>query len=168
VLARQDTHTLTLLEYLRQVDKQCASFEDFAALRGRLESPDWEYFQLSEAGLKNAASDSGATGSSYDYVRLDRELGDVLQLLGDDTVIAVVGEGCFVLVSSNNPMRGEIKGGLAIDVGPTVLELAGYPLPPAVRGKSWVAGNELKNTSLGLSAEEEEILRERLSGLGYL
>jgi len=170
VLARQENHMLTLLEFLGQADKHCASFEDFSALRSKLESQDWDYCQLIDAGLKNAASRfaSADSGSADEYLRLDRELGEVLQHLSDDTVIAAIGDGCFVLVSSNNPISGEHKDGATVDVAPTLLELAGYPLPSAMEGKSWVAGMELKNASSGLTAEEEEILRERLSGLGYI
>jgi len=167
VLARQENHTLSLLEFLEQADKQCASFDDFSALRSKLDAGDWDYCQLSDSGLKNASSHAGS-GSADDYLRLDWELDEVLQYLGDDTIIAVVGEGCFVLVSANNPISGEHKEGSTVDIAPTLLELAGYPLPAATEGKSWVAGMELKNASSGLTAEEEEILRERLSGLGYI
>jgi len=168
VLARQENHALTLLDFLEQADKQCASFDNFAALRRKLDSGDWDYCQLIDEGLMNAASSSAGSRSADDYLRLDRELGEVLQHLNDDTIIAVVGEGCFVLVSANNPIGGEHKDGSAPDIASTLLELAGYPLPATMEGKSWVAGMELKNASSGLTAEEEEILRERLSGLGYI
>lgn len=161
VLARQENHTLTLVEFLEQAGKQCARFEDFKSLAARLETPDWDYCQLTDAGLKIAPD------SADEYVRLDRELGDVLQYLDDDTVIAILGEGCFVLVSGNNPISGEQKDGSVADMAPTLLELAGYPLPAATEGKSWVAGMELHSAS-GLTDEEEAILRERLSGLGYI
>jgi hypothetical protein len=161
VLARQENHTLTLLEFFQQAGKQCADFDDFASLRTKLEVGDWDYCQLT------AASFPTDNWSAADYLHLDQELGEVLQHLSDDTIIAVVGKGCFVLVSANNPISGEHKDGSSLDIAATLLELAGYPLPSAVEGKSWVAGMELKSTS-GLTAEEEEILRERLSGLGYI
>jgi len=166
VLARQENHALTLLEFLGQAGKQCASFEDFGSLRTRLESGDWDYCQLTDSRLRNASSQAGS-GSANEYLHLDRELGEVLEHLSDDTIITIIGEGCFVLVASNNPLTGEHKEGFAVDVAPTLLELAGYPLLPVVEGKSWVAGMELTSSS-GLTAEEEEILRERLSGLGYI
>jgi hypothetical protein len=166
ILARQENQALTLIEFLGQADKGCASFEDFDSLRCRLETQDWDYCQLTDAGLKNAA-DSAGTGSADEYLRLDRELGEVLQYLSDDTVIALVGDGCFVLISGNSPLSGEHKDGSVADIAPTLLELAGYPLPATTEGKSWVAGMELKSAS-GLTDEEEAILRERLSGLGYI
>jgi hypothetical protein len=161
ILARQENHTLTLFEFLEQAEKQCVRFEDFKSLASRLETPDWDYCQLTDAGLKNASD------STDKYLRLDQELGDVLQYLSDDTVIAILGEGCFVLVSGNNPLSGEHKDGSVADIAPTLLELAGYPLPAGTEGKSWVAGMDL-NSASGLTDEEEAILRERLSGLGYI
>jgi arylsulfatase A-like enzyme len=166
VLARQENHTLTLLEFLGQAGKHCAGFDDFAALRNKLEAQDWDYCLFTDARLGNA-SDSAGTRSADEYFRLDRELGEVLQHLSDDTVIAVVGDGCFILVSANNPIIGLYSDGSSSDISPTVLELAGYPLPSETEGESWVAGMELKTTS-GLTTEEEAMLRERLSGLGYI
>ena len=84
----------------------------------------------------------------------------------DDTLILVLGKGCFVLLSANHPISG-YQAGSGLDVTPTLLELAGYPLPASTPGKSWVAGMELNNTS-GLTDDEQALLRERLSGLGYI
>jgi len=161
VLARQENHALTLLEFFQQAGKQCGNFNDFATLREKLEADDWDYCQLTSASfpVDNWSAD--------DYLNLDNELGEMLQYLSDDTIITVVGKGCFVLVSANNPTSGEHMNGSATDIAPTLVELAGYPLPSSIEGKSWVAGMELKSTS-GLSEEEEAILRERLSGLGYI
>jgi hypothetical protein len=161
VLARQEDHTLTLLEFFQQAGKQSRGFDDFTAMRRSLEADDWDYCQLT------AASFPADNWSVDDFSNLDQELGEVLQYLSDDTIITVVGKGCFVLVSANNPISGEFKDGSTADIAPTLLELAGYPLPPSVEGKSWVSGMELKSTS-GLTTEEEEILRDRLSGLGYI
>ena len=160
MLARQENHILTITEFLEQAGKQCADFKDFDELRIKLEAGDWDYCQLS-------ASFSSDSGSADEYLHLDREFGEMLQHLSDDTIIAVIGNGCFILVSSNNPISGEHKDGSVLDITPTLLELAGYPLPSAVEGKSWVAGMELKSAS-GLTEEEEAMLRERLSGLGYI
>jgi len=165
-LARQGNHTLTLIQFLEQAHRQCASFQDFGSLRSRLEAQDWDYCQLIDTRLRNTLN-SASTGLANEYFRLDQEMGEVLQCLSDDTIIAVVGDGCFVVVAGNNPISGEYNGGSASDISPTLLELAGYPLPSAVEGQSWVAGMELRGFS-GLTDEEEAILRERLSGLGYI
>jgi hypothetical protein len=155
-----------------------ASQSNFSVLKYILETQSWDYCQLIEHGLEklrqNIAPSSAESWLRDYYLHLDRELEAVLQKLGDDTVILVVADasadskGSFILASSNNPLNGEHKGGSATDISPTLLELAGYPLPSGVHGKSWVAGMELNTSSSGLTAEEEEILRERLSGLGYI
>jgi len=160
VLARQENHTLTLMEYFQQADKLCVDTNDPVTLREKLSVGDWDYLQYT------AASFPADSWSADDYIRLDNELGDVLEELDDDTSITILGKGCFVLVSANNPISGEHNGS-ASDIAPTLVQLAGYPLPSSTEGKSLVEGMELNNDS-GLSADEQEILRDRLSGLGYV
>lgn len=160
VLARQEAHTLTLMEYFQQADKLCVDTADAVTLREKLSVGDWDYLQYT------AASYPADNWSADDYLRLDTDLGEVLQELDDDTSITILGNGCFVLVSANNPISGEHNGSTA-DVAPTLVQLAGYPLPSATEGKSWVAGMELNNAS-GLTEDEQQILRDRLSGLGYV
>jgi hypothetical protein len=47
--------------------------------------------------------------------------------------------------------------------------MSGNEIPESKQGKSIIAGKAVQRLSWGnLSAEEEEILRERLSGLGYI
>ena len=77
--------------------------------------------------------------------------------------------GSFILAASNNPPSGEVEGAHLLDMAPTLLELGGYGIPASMLGKSLVAGKTLGTGSeTGFSAEEEEIIRERLSGLGYI
>lgn len=161
VLARQEHHTLTLMEYFQQADKLCVDTSDPLTLREKLSVGDWDYLQYT------AASYPAGNWSADDYLRLDRDLGEALQELSDDTVILVLGRDCFVLVAASNPISGEYSGGSAADLAPTLVQLAGFPLPSATEGKSWVAGMELNN-SAGLTADEQQILRDRLSGLGYI
>jgi len=77
--------------------------------------------------------------------------------------------GSFVLASSNNPLQGEIQGARLLDIAPTLLELGGYDLPPSMQGRSLVAGMEANIAGpSGYSADEEAVVRDRLSGLGYI
>jgi len=161
VLARQENHTLTLMEYFQQAEKLCMDITDPVTLREKLSVGDWDYLQFT------AASFPADNWSADDYLRFDNDLGEVLQELDDDTSITILGKDCFVLVSANNPISGEHKDGLNSDIAPTLVQLAGYPLPSATEGKSWVEGMELNNSS-GLTADEQQILRDRLSGLGYV
>lgn len=159
ILARHESHTLTLGEFLIQAGKEFAVFDDFAALQAKLASGAWDCCQYS-------ASFSAEGDSTDPYLDFDLGLGETLHYLSDDTALVIVGESCFVLVASNNPITG-YQDGSTLDLTPTILELAGYPLPSAAEGKSWVAGMELNNSS-GLTEDEQAMLRERLSGLGYI
>jgi predicted AlkP superfamily phosphohydrolase/phosphomutase len=77
--------------------------------------------------------------------------------------------GAFILAAPNNPLHGEVEGVHLLDIAPTLLELGGYDIPDSMQGKSLVAGQSLENvTDRDLTEEDEEILRERLSGLGYI
>lgn len=76
--------------------------------------------------------------------------------------------GSFILAGSNNPLSGELAGAHILDLAPTLLELGGYDIPASMQGKSLVAGKALAAGESGFSASEEEIIRERLSGLGYI
>jgi predicted AlkP superfamily phosphohydrolase/phosphomutase len=73
--------------------------------------------------------------------------------------------GAMVLASPLGSVRGEITGAHLLDIAPTLLELAGYDVPSSMQGQS-LAG---KATNVQpLSADDEAVLRERLSGLGYI
>jgi predicted AlkP superfamily phosphohydrolase/phosphomutase len=77
--------------------------------------------------------------------------------------------GTFILATSNSPLSGEVQGAQLLDVAPTLLDLAGYEIPASMQGKSMVAGQSMETEDASdLSRDEEEILRERLSGLGYI
>ena len=111
-------------------------------------------------------------------LRFDLDLGRVLELADDETIVLIFSDhaaantfqpGCFVLASTNNPLNGAVEGVWWSDLEPTLLELGGYPIPESFPGRSRVAGMMLADAERpDLSAEEEEMLRERLSALGYI
>jgi predicted AlkP superfamily phosphohydrolase/phosphomutase len=77
--------------------------------------------------------------------------------------------GAFILAGANNPLSGEVQGARLLDIAPTLLELGGYDVPSSMQGRSLAAGHQPDAAGIdGLSSSEEEILRERLSGLGYV
>jgi predicted AlkP superfamily phosphohydrolase/phosphomutase len=76
--------------------------------------------------------------------------------------------GSFILAASTNPLHGEVAGARLLDIAPTLLELGGYDVPPSMQGRSLAAGQVAPAAAAGLSPEGEEVLRERLSGLGYI
>ena len=76
--------------------------------------------------------------------------------------------GSFILAASNNPLSGEITGARLLDIAPTLMDLGGYEIPPIMQGRSLVAGVTGQPGGDSLAPSEETIIRERLSGLGYL
>jgi predicted AlkP superfamily phosphohydrolase/phosphomutase len=77
--------------------------------------------------------------------------------------------GSFILAASNSPLQGELEGARLLDIAPTLLELGGYDVPSSMQGSSLLAGGTRPAAGAGgFSADEEEIVRERLRGLGYI
>jgi hypothetical protein len=155
----------------------------FEAVRHLLGHRQWDYFQFIDRGpsqILQALGDTASRKAIRDYCSYyDDELGATLESLSEDAVVlqvllqsALGAEnvcGGFILAATNNPLEGEIKGARLVDMVPTLLELGGYQIPAHMQGKSLVAGKTLDSADdTDLSAEEEAILRERLSGLGYI
>jgi predicted AlkP superfamily phosphohydrolase/phosphomutase len=77
--------------------------------------------------------------------------------------------GAFVLAAPNLPPLGEVEGARLIDMAPTLLELGGYDIPDSMQGKSLVSGRGISPpTPANERGTEDQSVRERLSGLGYL
>jgi predicted AlkP superfamily phosphohydrolase/phosphomutase len=47
--------------------------------------------------------------------------------------------GMFILVAPNSPRRGKYEGARLIDIAPTLLELAGRPIPATMQGRSLIS-----------------------------
>ena len=77
--------------------------------------------------------------------------------------------GAFILAAPNVPELGEINSAKLLDIAPTLMEVGGYEIPDAFQGRS-LFGGSLADASreASTSAEAEETIRERLSGLGYI
>jgi hypothetical protein len=116
------------------------------------------------------------------YQDIDRALGDVFEQVDEETAVVLISgpaaasgqdepgpsQGCFILAAPGSPLSGELQGVRPVDIAPTLLQLAGVALPTALGGRSLLEGRELSEAPDDLSAEEEELLRERLSALGYI
>jgi predicted AlkP superfamily phosphohydrolase/phosphomutase len=76
--------------------------------------------------------------------------------------------GAFVLSAPNCPLTGEYKGAHLLDIAPTLLDLAGYEVPSTMHGHSLVAGMNKKAPVDHLDEDPEQIIRDRLAGLGYV
>lgn len=73
--------------------------------------------------------------------------------------------GAFVLAGPGVPAAGEFERAHLLDVAPTLLQLADYDVPPSMQGRSLLDSDQAPT---GLTATDEETIRERLSGLGYI
>lgn len=77
--------------------------------------------------------------------------------------------GSFILAAPGLQLEGELAQTHILDMAPTLLELGGYDVPASMQGRSLLseAGGRAA-TAAGFSALGESLIRERLSGLGYL
>ena len=76
--------------------------------------------------------------------------------------------GAFILAAPNCPLSGELEGVHLLDMAPTLLELGGYDVPPSMQGRSLFEGAAVGLPESALSLSDEELVRQRLSGLGYI
>jgi len=74
----------------------------------------------------------------------------------------------FILAAPNCPLTGEYDGARLLDIAPTLLDLAGYEIPETMQGHSLVAGLEKKSPSGGHGSGDDQIIHDRLAGLGYV
>jgi len=155
------------------------SRDRFALARRYLQNQECDHLQIIEAGaetLQRLLADQPAQLQDFPLF-LDEQIGSLLEFLSEETVLLVLFthkahntiESGFILASANNPLHAEVHGARLLDMSPTLLQLAGEDIPISMQGKSLVAGIDLEQGSnAGLSQDEEELLRERLSGLGYI
>ncbi len=76
--------------------------------------------------------------------------------------------GSFILAGSNVPACGPIERAHLLDMAPTLLELGGCEVPSSMQGRSIAPTAGVLAGQTGYSPLEEDIIRERLSGLGYI
>ncbi len=76
--------------------------------------------------------------------------------------------GAFILAGSHVPPSGRLDGAHLLDMAPTLLEIGGHDIPSSMQGRSLATGEAVVTSAAGYSSIEEEILRNRLSGLGYI
>lgn len=82
--------------------------------------------------------------------------------------VAPTKEGAFVLASPQLPPLGEIQGAGLLDIAPTLLDLTGRDRLPDLLGRSLIEGRDVQGSDGGTSPDDEELIRERLRGLGYI
>lgn len=79
--------------------------------------------------------------------------------------------GAFILAGPGVPAAGEVDGVHLLDLAPTLLELGGYDVPPAMRDRTPLSGLADASAALagaGTHPDGDAIVHDRLSGLGYI
>ncbi len=137
--------------------------------QGVVEPADCELLRNELVARLGALDDSGSgpTCAAYRPDEIYRSLRGVAPELIVDCLSRPRAEGAWILASSNNPLCGEIEGASLLDVAPTLLELAGHEIPGSMQGRSLVAGLAGREQRPSAASDEEQI-RQRLSGLGYI
>jgi hypothetical protein len=121
--------------------------------------------QLARAGIQFQTVEM----TSSPIETLDAELGKVLGSLDDQIAVCVVLPSGFILATSNPSLQGEKEGTSLSDVVATIIELGGSVAPEWLEGKSFLQNAETSAAEeMGYTKDEEEIVRERLQGLGYI
>lgn len=150
------------------------SQQQFERLRQFLAAGELGYFHIVDRSPAKPADETRNDVSAAYRLHIDGQVGQTLETISEDTVVLIVcvadhQPAGFVLATLGLPLQGEIQGAHLQDLAPTLLELGGMPIPPTMDGKPLVMGGIMRpDASPGLTPEEEEILRERLSGLGYI
>ena len=143
----------------------CLYLEDVGI--DRLQRGHWKYFDERAGG--DPASELGRAVPEF-YAAVDAGLGSLLEVIDAETAVACVSAygpaagGLFVLAGPGCPAGGPVPSATAGALVRALLEAAGLPVPA-----------ELTEESLGVAAaddaseiDDEEAIRDRLSGLGYI
>ncbi len=78
--------------------------------------------------------------------------------------------GAFVLAGPGVPELGELRDTKLLDVAPTLLEHGGWDVPAGMQGMRSCPGGASTEagSSMPFSPSGDDLVRERLKGLGYL
>ncbi len=94
-----------------------------------------------------------------------------IHLRGNETELddcTVTRQGVFILAGQQIPLQSPLIGARLLDIAPTLLELGGYPIPPSMQGHSLLSGTVVSERVNSTEADDDHLIRERLSGLGYI
>ncbi|MCP4362619.1 MAG: hypothetical protein GY796_31840 [Chloroflexi bacterium] len=150
---------------------------EFTAVKHLLRYEEWSCFQFvinGRAHLQQIAPEKAQDLAPGYFTYLDEELEQVLSLLDEDTAVVIITRHpennsfiSFILAVPNNPLPDQLTNVHPFDIAPTLLTLAGCKVPSTMQGNALVL-NALSSDTILLPDEEEALLRERSSGLGYI
>jgi len=151
-------------------DIHSLSRQQFEQVLAWIKGDDWGACLIEDHGLRFANTEEIRSS----YIRnLDQWLGLLFEFLDDETVVSILFRpetllSRFILAAPFVDPAGEVKGVETNDVAATLMHLCGL-----VRGEIdpekliLKRKGSLDERTRDLSEDEESILRERLSGLGY-
>jgi predicted AlkP superfamily phosphohydrolase/phosphomutase len=77
--------------------------------------------------------------------------------------------GAFILAAPGGAPSGEVDGAHLLQLAPTLLELGGFDVPDSMSGGSGLPAHAAAPVhDLVVSESDEEVIRQRLTGLGYI
>ena len=136
-----------------------------------MQNQEWGACLIEDHGLEFL----GEKNSPNRYLQmLDEGMGLLFEALTDETLVAVLTRRVdalsgFILAAPFAEPVGEVKDAKMSDVAATLLHLCGLVSGDPTHGKLILRPSEsVEKAGNSLSQDEEAILRERLSGLGYL
>ena len=144
--------------------------KQWTLLIDQLMNPSWDYIHFVDH-----PPDLAPYPETQHSLRLDEQIGRVLEMLDDQTALLVIGglqpqppsSGFFLLAAPTCPISGEFQTACLADLAPTLLELAGRPTPEGLPGRSLIDGLE-KRVLNQASVDHDRIVLDRLAGLGYV
>ncbi len=148
----------------------------FASFREALTHDGWTFAQFVDRSLSRMPPESHSGDELLDrYAAIDRELGGILEDLDDSTGVLVVSAlessrsapGLFVLTSPGLSVTGKVEEVRVSDLVLTLLELTEVLVSPMMLGRSLLSTSGMVSMPEP-PIDDEEIIRQRLSGLGYL
>lgn len=152
--------------------------ELFAQAQQMLQTEDYDFVLLRTgaqvwAAERTSQMNPGSERYTSFWGIMDAELGNILGTFDNNTAILVIlaDAACtsFILAAAYSSLHGEIQGAQSADLARTLAEMASSPIANDMPGKSLLA--DKSNNTLdegGYTEEESEIIRERLTGLGYI
>lgn len=147
----------------------------FEIVRHPPAASEWDAFQFVEIGVDRSQQDLAIVPDYYQS--LDEQIGSLLETLDEDGAVLVLSGpdprnhaqyAAFILAAASCPFSGKVEGADLLDIARTLLELGGYDVPPSTQGRSLVAEAGDGPHGPALYEAEEELVRQRLSGLGYI
>jgi hypothetical protein len=137
--------------------------------RGAIDAADAREFREALKARLEAATDADGKPLGVHVFRPEEVYRDVRSVAPDLIVQLGESRGAFVLAGGSVPAIGPVEGIHLLDLAPTLLELAGHEVPDSMQGRSLAsAGLGAPEAPPATDLDDEELVRMRLSGLGYL